>query len=368
MITLKKITLEELEEFVFSDFFKKLRNKPISKPRAISYINNPRANKKDYIVFMAFKEEELVGYRTILPDHFFIGSQKKSFGWLSGNWVDLNFRRKGISTLLFNEVLKEWNHRLLFTNFSKASELLYYKTKQFDLLKELKGSKYYLRFCLADILPHKKAIFKFTKVFLYLFDVVFNILFDVRFVFLKSSKTNNLIFKKDEVWNESIYNFTKNDVEDNFFKRGKKEMNWIKNFPWILSTENQKKEFKNYHFSSYAKEFNFNSYSIYNKENVLIGLLLITIKNKHMKIPYIYFNDENVREIANFISSHSIKYNIKTLELYNESLEKELNTILSFLSRKDFTQKYFITKNLKNSVKGLKNIKIQSGDGDSVFT
>ena len=113
---------------------------------------------------MAFYENELVAYRTILSDAFFIEKKKVSFGWLSGNWVHAKYRRKGFSTLLFNEALKDWGSKLMYTNYAVASKLVYDKTNQFNLLYDLKGTKYFTRFCLADILPLKKKVFKSTKI------------------------------------------------------------------------------------------------------------------------------------------------------------------------------------------------------------
>lgn len=154
MISIQKISLEKLGDFIHSTDFKKLRNKPISKIRAVSYINNPRANKNDIVLYMVFNLDELIAYRTIFSDYFTNEDNNKVFfGWLSGNWVHTKHRRKGLSTLLFNEVLKDWNHKLMYTNYAEASKLVYDKTQKFNLLLDLKGARYYTRFCLGDILP-----------------------------------------------------------------------------------------------------------------------------------------------------------------------------------------------------------------------
>ena len=368
MISIKKIRLYELEEFVSSDFFKDLKIKPISIIRASSYLENPRANKNDIVLYMAFLENELVAYRTILSDIFFIDDKPISFGWLSGNWVALKHRRKGFSTLLFREVLKDWKGKLMYTNYAEASKLLYDKTEQFSLLHRVEGVKYYTRFCLADILPKKKKIFKKTKILWIFLDRFLNLFTDLRSIFKYSLKENSFYLKTNEPWNDTLLELANNFTNKNLFQRSKKEFNWIQKHPWILSGKKNKEDAKSYHFSSYAKEFNSNAYTIYNTKNCLIGYFLLTVRDGHMKIPYAFFDEENSEEITNFIINKCNKEKVKTIVVYNKKIEVELNNRLSFITKKEFIQKYFMTKELKKFIKTEQEIVFQTGDGDVVFT
>ena len=159
MIKIIKIKLKNLLEFVESTTYQKFRNKPISILRVQSYINNTQANKEDVVLYMAFIDNELVGYRTILSDVFYDKNTKQKFGWLSGNWVHPKYRRKNISTKLFNEVIKDWDSRLMYSNYAEESKAVYDKTETFTTLKSLHGIRYYRRVCLADILPSKHVFF-----------------------------------------------------------------------------------------------------------------------------------------------------------------------------------------------------------------
>lgn len=368
MILIQKIALKELDSFINSKIYKELKNKPISKTRAVSYLKNPRANNKDVVLYLAFLNNQLVSYRTILADTFFIENKPTSFGWLSGNWVHKKHRRKGISTLLFNEVLKDWQGKLMYTNYAEASKLVYDKTKQFKTLQELKGTKFYTRFCLADILPTKNKVFKRTKLFWLVLDIVLNLFLDIKNLFKSKVKDASFYVKKDEKWKDSVLEFTNNFISKTLFQRSLKEFNWIHNYPWILKDKIAKEDSKQYHFSLYAKEFDSNMYTIYNTNNCLIGCLLLTVRNGHVKVPYAYFLKENTKEIAHFIVGKCAEMRVKTLVIYQKELEKELNNNLLVVTKKVFNQKYFMTNKLEKSLSQVAAIEIQSGDGDVVFT
>ena len=365
MISIQKIALQELEVFVNSDSFRKLKNKPISKARALSYARNPRANKNDIVLYMAFDSSELVGYRTILSDFFIIENNKESFGWLSGNWVNPLYRREGISTMLFNEVFEDWNHKLMYTNYAEASKLVYDKTSQFEFLHELKGVKYYNRFCFADILPKKRKIFQSTKLLLKVIDFTLNLFFDIRYFFISVEEEEGFFIKENEIWNESTSLFLEKFISQNLFQRAKKEFDWIQSFPWVKTDKNAKVNSKFYYFSSYSKNFESNIYTVYKSKNKLIAFLLISVRDGHMKIPYAYFFEENVKEISTLIVNKCISMKVKTIIVNSESLQKELNTKLSFIWSKSCIQKHFATKKIFSNHKKLS---VQSGDGDVVFT
>lgn len=368
MVSIQKITLKELEEFVYSKKYLALKNKPISKARVLSYLQNPRANKNDVVLYMAFLNNQLVAYRTILPDAFFIDNKPTFFGWLSGNWVAEKHRRKGFSMVLFNEVFKDWQGKLMYTNYAVASKLVYDKTAHFRHLKTLKGTKYYLRFCLADILPNKKKIFKKTHLFWLILDTVLNIFLDIKNVFTKKPKGVFFNVKETKNYTKEILKFTDSFTRKNLFKRNEVEFNWIQDFPWVLTDKDAKIASKHYNFSSYSKNFESTFYTIYNNKNILIGCLLLTIRNGHLKIPYAYFSKKNSKTMASFIIDKCAKITIKTMVIYEKDLESELNNQLKFITKKVFTQKYFLTKKLKKEMKPTQEIVLQTGDGDVVFT
>jgi len=84
---LNKIQLKgyiDSPDFYHSDFV------PISKHRAISHINNPRAGDDDILLLLAYEGDKLVGYLGVLPDFIYIDEKPNKIGWLSCIYVEAN--------------------------------------------------------------------------------------------------------------------------------------------------------------------------------------------------------------------------------------------------------------------------------------
>lgn len=75
---IKSYNKQQLKEFIESDAFNRLSVIPISKHRAISQINNPRASTEDILLVVQFDKDNVVGYLGVLPDYLFLVDQKKN--------------------------------------------------------------------------------------------------------------------------------------------------------------------------------------------------------------------------------------------------------------------------------------------------
>ena len=72
----KIYTTKTLLEFINSDSFKNLKNYPITRHRALSHINNPRADAEDKILYITYYYNKIVGYRLIMVDEIIVNNQK----------------------------------------------------------------------------------------------------------------------------------------------------------------------------------------------------------------------------------------------------------------------------------------------------
>ena len=110
MIDFKILNKEGLETFINSKEYFNLKTLPITKHRAISHIKNPRADKDDILLILAFEENDIVGYLGVLPDRLFLSDEKSyKCGWLSCFWVDYSVRGKGIGEQLIRKSLELWD-------------------------------------------------------------------------------------------------------------------------------------------------------------------------------------------------------------------------------------------------------------------
>lgn len=366
---IERIKLKNLKEFYLSDRFSKLLNIPISGLRVESYLNNPNTSKEDVVLYLAISNGQVIGYKTIFSDKFMYQGNKINFGWLSGTWTHVDYRRKGVSLKLFNEAYTDWNGMLMYTNYAVASKRVYDKSDQFKKLKVLEGYRFYSRFCFGELLPPKSIFFKKTKPLLKFTDTVLNTCFNQRFTLYNFKKKLVSEISKIENFDEIEYGNFINKIDVNqLFYRGTEEFKWIDQNPWVSSSLQAKKESDKYYFSCYSKKFSSQFYKCILKGR-LLGVFCMNINNKKLTIPYAYLKKEVVEDVANFIERTIVTYKISYFTIYNSDLILELNKKnLFFIGKKKFTQTYFITNQLNNTCPNLQDKTILSGDGDSVFT
>ena len=94
-LRIEKYNAGRLKEFIGSPAYEKMPVVPVTTHRALSWLNNPRMDPEDCLLYTAHEGEHMVAYRAVLPDRF----GDTCFGWLSGNWVA--FSLVGIIPALF---------------------------------------------------------------------------------------------------------------------------------------------------------------------------------------------------------------------------------------------------------------------------
>ena len=187
----------------------------------------PRCSPSDVVLYLAYLDGKLVGYRTILPDFITRGNESVKVGWLSGNWVDPNLRRQGIATELLQSAMPDWNNRLLFTNYAEESKAVYDKSGSFARAFTLDGYRIYIRPCLAEVLA-KSRLFSAFKPLWQFSDALFKIFNPVCYTYTHcwdevfSMNTKNLTRGCKTVYEANLTNT----------QRGKAEIRWILSYPW----------------------------------------------------------------------------------------------------------------------------------------
>ena len=365
---IEKIKLKELKQFQLSERFSRFEVLPISSLRIESYIHNPNASSNDIVLYLALEGELLIGYKSIFPDTFINNNERIKFAWLSGTWTHPDYRRQSVSLKLFNKVFKDWEGKLMYTNYAEESKAVYDKSKEFEILKSLSGCRYYIRFSLKELLPQKHSFFQKNEKILEYIDNFLNVLFDLRFKFLRKRKLIDKVEKIDN-WNEEISCFLSSFKRNELFSRNTSIYEWVLKYPWVKTDFETKKESKKYYFSSYSKNFETTWYKVYNaKTKKITGIFLVAVNNKQLKIPYVYSSDDNgflsIREsIIKLCLTHKISY----FTIYNSELINSIKECKFVLWSKNFHQNYFSTKLLLQEFPEIKKLEIQSGDGDVIF-
>ena len=365
MISIKKICVSELQQFVYDPSYLMWDNIPISRHRAMSYIHNPRSLPSDVVLYLAYIGDRLVGYRTIFPDSITFGEKVIKVGWLSGNWVDPNFRRRGIASKLFESALVDWNNRLLFTNYAEESKAVYDKTGTFKRVYTLNGVRLYIRPCLTRILCAKKRQFKYYKVLWQAIDFLFSIMNPLPLFSSLIRQPSGIKYEYLNMADPQVIKIFENETSKTPTHRTGKELNWILTHPWLVSAPQGDIIGKKYFFSSSPKRFESFLVKVY-RDNDFLGFILFNLNEKFITTPYIMCREGEERIFAVALLKHAVNLGACRVTTYHQLLGKELKRLVPFgwlsLNQKRI---FFATSSINQEIGD--NFTFLVGDGDCAF-
>lgn len=358
-LEIKKIRLNELEDFVSSKAFHELEYIPISPLRAKSYLANPHALPNDIVLYLGFIENKLVAFRSLLPDVVNSGDKQIRFAWCSGSWVHPNFRRKGFSQLLLKEAYADWSKKLMFTNYAPNSENLYLKTGWFKPIHQFKGVRAYL-FPKTIKLVASANSNVFSKIFFSFVDWIISIYSSIRLWFFNEDPISAVSFKSRDFPDEQCYQLI--NTTRTPFSRNEKELKWTFDNPWISLKKSELD--KKYPFSSFSNSFSYKTVKAFSK-NDFVGFFLFSIRDGHLKTLYWNLPNGFEEEIANYLKLFCKKNKIEMATIYKKELAEVLfKRKFPFLRAKKYGQKIYSTFEIeKNSY-----LNFQDGVGDVIFT
>lgn len=358
---IKKIRLSELEHFVQSEMYRQFTIIPISELRVKSYINNPHSQPDDIVLYLGFVQKQLVAFRTLFADCIKSKNEQIRFAWCSGNWVHPDFRRKGFSEQLLNEAFKDWNEKLMFTNYAPNSEKLYLKSGKFHAIHQFQGFRGYL-------FPRTRKLVQFanknglTKALFSVADFTISVFSSVRLWFFSAKQNQDISFETVQYTDEECFKIDQNNSLKYLFNRGGKELNWIFQFPWISGDKNFASE--KYPFSSYSKSFSYYTVKVFVK-NKLVGFFIFSVREGHLKTLHFNLPNEIEKEVADNLKQFCIKHKIEVVTVYKNGIALQLFAQkFPFLRTKKYGQKIYCSFEIKD----IGNYLFQDGDGDVIFT
>ena len=320
MISIKRVPVSDLNALVSSPDYYSWEVIPISRHRAKSYINNPRSLSSDIVLYMAYLDDKLVGYRTVMPDTLFVNDEAIKVGWLSGNWVDPSLRRKGIASSLFNAAYVDWDGNLLFTNYALESKAVYDKTNNFSKVTSLNGTRTYIRPCLTRILTSRGKFFKILKPLWLVIDLVLKVLNPLpllaRCIQVKGVKYEYLKNPDDD-----IVNLLSKQMPISPSQRGGSELKWIFNHPWLVSATLGDRIGEKYFFSSSPKKFESLLVKVFRDGN-LLGFILMNNTNGFLTTPYIVYSNSEEKTFAKVLLKHAVAIQCQRVTTYHRSEER----------------------------------------------
>ncbi|MFA5648366.1 MAG: GNAT family N-acetyltransferase [Bacteroidales bacterium] len=364
MISVKRINIQELEKLVFSPSYAEWDIIPISRHRAKSYINNPRCTPTDIVLYLAYIENKLVGYRTIMPDTIFDNDKTIKVGWLSGNWVSPLFRRKGIASILFDAAYNDWDGNLLYTNYAEESKAVYDKTSLFAEAVTLKGTRTYIRPCLAKILPQKHNSLKRLKPLWQLADFILTILNPIP-LFARAICLKNISLEYLNEPDNEVISLFESATKKLSTKRVGTDLQWIVRFPWLISSPLGDRIGEKYFFSSSPKKFEQQIIKVFRTSH-LIGIMVMNSKDGFATTPYIVCGVAETKTMAKIVIKQANAMGCYRVTTYHTVISDEINRMRPFkwtsLAQK---RNFYVTQNLLNKLNT--NVSFAEGDGDCAF-
>ena len=356
----QEINIDQLNSFIKSDLYKNSINIPITEQRAISQLNNPRANKNDIALIIAINNKnQIVGFIGTLPDYFY--KTKTKVYWISCWWID---KEKGKQTAipLFLKLLKACDNKLMFRDMTAKTKQIIERLNQFQKSKNLNGYRYFIRLNSEAVITRKYKASLHIKPVFKLIDSVFN-----GFLSLKNNsfKEKNNNTKKVEFIDDETRKFIKALNTNELFKREETELNWIINFPWVLE-KSLKKNSQYYYFTDTSKHFKNEILKVYNLDK-LIGIIFFTNNNGLVKIPYIYFENQEIKHITQTIYLYLKETKAISFLTYNNSINTFIQSNKNpFWYKKEDKREFMISKSLTQYTNW--EYDFQDGESDFVFT
>lgn len=365
---IRRLNKKGLKQFINSDEFHSMPVIPITKHRALSHLSNPRASDDDVLLLLAVEENRMLGYLGILADFLYNRDAVYKVGWLSASWVDPSIRRQGIAGKLLCDALDAWNNHILVADWVPDSFGVYQKSGAFTDLACKEGIRAYLRFNLRESLPLKKTFLR--KIILSGAERILNILGSPRLYY------HSLVFRNDADSYEKIDRIDDESAEfmsrwknSEMFRRSKEELMWILKYPWVLERSPEcPTPDRRFHFSSVCNEFRSEIIKIRDSRNEMIAFLMLTVRNKSLQIPYLYYHSDQFASVAQFLYLYMYEKKIKGITLFDARVSDYILTNRTpFISKQKTKIPYIITKSLAEKLANGGMI-IQDGDGERAFT
>ncbi len=370
----RSYTLAELESHLQRSFDDTSPLIPVTPMRLASYMHNPRAEPSDHVLFEMREGDQLVAYRTLLPDHFH-GRQGAihKFAWLSGNYVTPAYRRRGISTRLLQLAEERWDKQLMYTNYAPASKSVYDSTGQFRILANREGQRFYLRAASASLLKGRTGF----QALLPLADRLVNRVVEGKMKKFSPDIQEGLRVSRVERIDESMEEMRLNSDQESLFNRDREVYQWILRYPWVTDDAIEPLP---YHFSHRAGQF----------ENLLFkietvrhsdhgnsdagrgaegnGWLWLVAHDNKLAAPYLFASGRGIlAAMARIVIDTMIRNRCAYVTVRHPGLKKALmDNRKWFLAVRRMPQLIYYHQGMEGLLPD--DFSLQDGDGDVVFT
>ena len=365
---IKTFTIVDLKAALGSKKFWMTNVLPITKHRALSYCRNPRAGANDLVLLVAYQDNRVIGYLGILPDIIFVNDTNYKLGWLTSWWVDPACATTGVGAILLFKALNAYDQYIGVSGSSREARKALKASQRFMTLELLRGLDIRLRLNVTRLIHRKLPALKiFLPVFKF-FDNLMDGIINIRSFFWQRRTTpcQHLTFEYISAIDTETDQFIRQHHQHDLTRKGKHDLSWIMNNPWILSAPLKDLAAKRYYFSSRADRFLYLGVKVYAHPDEMIGFFLLKVRDDRMSVAYAYFDSRHARSIMAAAYHHALMMNVSLLSVYNDQLVAGFSELgCPCWSTKKKSREISLSKAFADIP--LANFRLQGGEGDLAF-
>lgn len=345
ILTYRLYTLKDLKDWLLRDASNSISDYMITHARAWALINNPSAKDDDLALVAVFDRDRPIGYTALFPDKLQKPLLEAKYYWGTTQWIEPEYRGKGISAEMMLLMKEAINHRYLGLDSSAASCKL--DQKQGYLIS------YYPRYFYVWNKNQLGVIGRLKRIYVQCTN-------EKAIKRLRNySYTNRFVNYIDD----TMYDFIKSHSQSNLFLRSKEMLNWQLQYPFVqVVTKDNHLETENCEFGAYVRSHKNDVVQVY-YNNTLCGVYVLNIIDGICSVQYLYFDEKYKSNVfaslaVNVLQSHLMKFRTFNKELYEFMKAHGIKNMNSNFNTEQ------ISLTLPPDVEIDPSLSIQGGDGD----
>lgn len=345
VFTYHLFTISQLSERLLHNVDNGVSDSMIAYQRAWALLNNPCAKNDDMVISAVLANDRVIGYTAIFAEELKKPFDGQRFYWGSSQWLEPEYRGKGISAKMMLIMKEEINHRYLGLDSSIAS----CKLDQKQGYKVIYYPRYFFQWksTKTTLLPLLKEK--------YIQCMNRNVMTQL----LQYDYTNRCIPTIDD----KTYDFICSHSQGDLFLRSQEMLNWVLHYPFLCAIEHDAHaEKEKCEFGSYVDEFEMNAIQVYVR-NQLRGVYIYSIVDGIFKVLYLYYDEQYIEQVFASLVVKAMQRSVIQFRTFNRALYDFMGRIgiMNMNSRYTIDQ---ISLTLPPDVKVDQSLAIQGGDGD----
>lgn len=320
---IERINVSELAGYLNSETYNAANRIPITRLRAHAQSINPRANPDDLALLVARDEgRQLLSYIGLMPDTIRIDNEPRKIWTISCWWGNPDVKENG-SMNLFYLCCKITRNQILLPDLTPHLVSILSLIKGFTTLDVTTGVRGYLRLNLADLLPSKRKSLGRFRPLLRMFDASINLLHKpVLSFWSRQLERKNIQFNILKNIDDETDTFIRSISEHELFGRGKTELNWIIQNPWITTNADELGG-KKYAFTCVVDSFEQLPIAVY-KDGRMVAFAMLLLRSGIANLTYLYVGKEHFGDVLYVVYLQLLKRDVHTFTAFHEPLSRHM--------------------------------------------